>query len=410
MKKSEKKTSNSKNYKTESKNVKKKHKTSSDVKKNLDRKTDNLKKEKTSFEVKKKHKRYVSYNTRLIVNAFIFLLCLLIVALLFSYSIQYQKEQKITYTENGVADYRVFLKENDSFPGLKYLGKKDLNDNKYAYVTSLIDKIEIDYDYNFDIEKNSNIDFDYNIVGELLIFDSDGKNVFYSKKYNLLNNKVKKIENDKNAKINETISLDYDKYNTIANNFKNSNGLDTVSYFKVSLIVHKQNSENENDIKLNDDKEISVTIPLSKRSITIDIEDVSISPTSQTLVNKGWKILANDSLILLIIASLITIYFLFKTLKLLRLLHIKSSAYDKYVKKILTEYDRLIVESKTLVDFSNSNVIKTERFEELLDVHDNLQAPIIYYEVTKHQKCYLYVKNNNDVYLLQLKAVDMEGK
>ena len=379
-------------------------------KKNLAREKDDIfKKMEENGEEGDKSKRYISYNVRLTINLGIFILCLLIIALLFNYSIQFQDERKISYTESGVADYRVWLKENSSFPGLKYLGKQDLDNHNYAYVTSLIDKIEIDYNYNFNIEKNSNIDFDYDIVGELLIFDSGGKNVFYSEKYDLLGKKSTKIEESKEAKIEEIISLDYDKYNAIANNFKNLNGLDTVSYFKVSLVVHKQNSSEENEIILDDDKEISVTIPLSKKSITIDIDDVAISPTSQTLVNKEWKVLMNEYLVFLIVVSLIAIYFLIKIIKLLRLLHTKNSTYDKYVKKILTEYDRLIVESKTLVDLTENNIIKIEKFEELLDVHDNLQTPIIYYEVTKHQKCYLYVKDNNDVYLLQLKAVDMEN-
>ena len=241
------------------------HKSKNDKKENV--KKENVKKETVketikNIEVEEKPKRYISYNVRLIINSCFLLLCLLLVALLFNYSIRYQKEKTVSYTENGVADYRVWLKANSSFPGLKYLGKQDLDNHNYAYVTSLIDKIEID--------KKSNIDFDYNIVGELLIFDSDGKNVFYSENYNLLDKKTKKMENANDINIKETISLDYDKYNSIANNFKNLNGLDTVSYLKVSLIVHKQNSNNEKEIKLGENKEISVTIPLSKRSIIRD--------------------------------------------------------------------------------------------------------------------------------------------
>ena len=33
----------------------------------------------------------------------------------------------------------------------------------------------------------------------------------------------------------------------------------------------------------------------------------------------------------------------------------------------------------------------------------------MYYEVAKHQKCHLYITNNTNLYLLTIKAVDMEG-
>ena len=85
----------------------------------------------------------------------------------------------------------------------------------------------------------------------------------------------------------------------------------------------------------------------------------------------------------------------------------KKNKYDKFVGKILKEYDRLIVESYTIVDFSNYEIIKVNRFEELLDVRDNLKVPINYYVVTPHQKAYFYIVSTN-IYLYTVKAVDLE--
>ena len=50
------------------------------------------------------------------------------------------------------------------------------------------------------------------------------------------------------------------------------------------------------------------------------------------------------------------------------------------------------------------------KFEELLDVRDNLKLPIMYYVVTKHTKCCFYIKHNDDLYLLTIKSVDLEQK
>ena len=66
------------------------------------------------------------------------------------------------------------------------------------------------------------------------------------------------------------------------------------------------------------------------------------------------------------------------------------------------------METTTGIDYKNSSIIKIDKFNELLDVRDNLKLPIMYYNIVSHQKCYFYIKNDTDVYLLQLKASDME--
>ena len=113
-------------------------------------------------------------------------------------------------------------------------------------------------------------------------------------------------------------------------------------------------------------------------------------------------------LILEIVLFIISAIYISKIIKLLALVFKKKSVYDKFLSKILKEYDRLIVETTTGIDYKNSSIIKIDKFNELLDVRDNLKLPIMYYNIVKHQKCYFYIKNDNDVYLLQIKASDME--
>jgi len=109
-----------------------------------------------------------------------------------------------------------------------------------------------------------------------------------------------------------------------------------------------------------------------------------------------------------VILLLVSFYGLYNVLKLLGLLNTKKSAYDKYIAKMMRQYDRLIVKHYTCPDLSNYNVIKIREFNELLDMRDNLKVPIMFYNVTDHQKSYFYIINNNELYLLVLKAVDFE--
>lgn len=353
---------------------------------------------------------YVSYNLRLFCSIALFLVTLSLGILLLLNSFHYDEAKDITYRENGKADYRIYLKDNTFFTQ-PYLSKSDIkNNNNYIYVTSMIDRMEIDFDYEFSIDADASIDFDYKILADLMVLDGKGEHTYLEKQYELLSTQEKFLTDDMILDINETIKLDYDYYNDIATNFRNQNGVETTSYLKVYLLLNKHNNAEEDLFTINDSNEISVIIPLSEKSITIDISDVEISPTNQLIVANTWSLTQKSNLLLSILFTAIAIYFLIRIIRLLRMLFIRKNNYDKYIKKILTEYDRLIVETKTAMDFSNSTIIKIDKFEELLDVHDNLNVPIMYFEVTKHQKCYLYIKDNNNIYLLQLKAVDLEKK
>ena len=95
-------------------------------------------------------------------------------------------------------------------------------------------------------------------------------------------------------------------------------------------------------------------------------------------------------------------------INLLLLTKNKKTNYDKYINKILNEYDRLIVETTTAPNIQDKNIIKINKFEELLDVRDNLKLPIKYFVISKHQKCQFYIDHEEEIYILTIKEVDIE--
>ena len=97
-----------------------------------------------------------------------------------------------------------------------------------------------------------------------------------------------------------------------------------------------------------------------------------------------------------------------KFAKLLLSLKEKKSKYDKYVNRLLREYDRLIVETVTEPILENKNIIEILKFKELLDVRDNLKVTINYYCIEKHIKGILYIKSENDVYVLNIDNDSLE--
>lgn len=153
-----------------------------------------------------------------------------------------------------------------------------------------------------------------------------------------------------------------------------------------------------------------LSIPLSEKAINIKIEGKDINNYGEVIEDSNFIIEHIDYLIAVFILTIIDICIVLKITKMLTYISVSKSKYDKYLDKILKQYDRLIVETTSLPKFNELNVFNVNSFSELLDVRDNILLPIMHYNVTKHTKSYFYIKNNNDLYLLTIKAVDMDGK
>lgn len=359
----------------------------------------NVKKSETKKEYK--HKVYISYNARLIFGICSFVILLTFGLILLFKSLSFTQQKVINYNEKSNLDYRVYLKEND-FYETPYLGKNML------YIASLIDKINIDFNYNFTSSENIYLDFNYNIIGKLVISDSEEKNTYYEKEYILLNDKKVSMENSNSQIINENIVIDYDYYNNLANNFKMTFGVNTTSNLIIYLSINKTGNDSQT---MNNNSLMLIKIPLSEKAINIKMDYKEID-NSSTILSASY--ITIDNLVYITASIIFIILSIVAFIKCIRLISLaipnNKNIYDKYVNRLLIEYDRLIVETSTQPLFDNKEIIKVEKFQELLDVRDNLKLPITYYSITKHQKCYFYISTGDKVYLHTIKAVDLENK
>ena len=369
--------------------------------KKVEQKIEIKKETKVKKENKKlKHNLYIGYETKIAMTIVLTFLLLLIGSYYIIKSINVLSVLNVNYREKSNLDYKVYLKNNEFYDS-EYLGKG------MSYVASLIDKITADFNYTFDIDKESNINFDYDITAELVISDTNKNNVFLKKEYTLLQNTKEEMVNAKQHTINKTIDIDYDYYNTIANKFRISYGVETRSDLNIYLNIHEKNSEN-NSFKLENKSVMALTIPLSQKSINITLDYKDINKTSEVIKNS--QIIVNNYIYLImgIILLLIGIIELIYLINLLLLIKNKKTKYDKFIAKILNEYDRLIVETTTGPNTQDKNIIKINKFEELLDVRDNLKLPIKYFIISKHQKCQFYIDHEEEIYILTIKEVDIE--
>lgn len=349
-----------------------------------------------------KKKMYFSFNVRFFTILVSFVVFAVISFLLIMMSFSIISEKTIDYQEKSNIDYRVYLKENE-FYDEEYL------DEDMVYVSSLIRNIETDFKYVFNITEDSNIKFDYNVVGKLLISDANGSKTFFEKDYTLLETKNQTINNSKSINIEETIKINYGYYNDLANRYRQQYGVNSQSYFMVTLNIDKK-SLDEN-LKLNDNKSVmSIKIPLAQNEVNIRIDSNELNNNSNIISESMLQINNIVNIGLGILFAIVAIILFIKVLRYMFVLIPKSSEYDKTLGRILKEYDRFIVETTTKPDEEHLKVVTVNKFIELLDVRDNLSQPIKYFNITKHQKCVFYINYGDELYIYTLKAVDLDKK
>ncbi len=347
-------------------------------------------------------KKQVNFYTKLFIYVclFIALFCSTVFSL--KKAFYYDVGKIIKYQETSNLDYRVYLKEND-FYEVPYLDKEQ----NMVYISELIDYLDIRFTYDFNVASNQTIDFTYSITGKLTIGDANS-NVYFQREYELLKEKQGRMEDAKSYTIDENLQIKYDYYNQIANSFKSTYGIDTVSNFMIYLKINK-NSVNDKVVSLNNEDTMTINIPLSEKSVNIKLDYKEIHESSQlidksniSLANKFYMVLFLVLVILLVIVTIKLVHILTSRKK-------RASRYDRYIKKLLLQYDRLIVETTTYPELSSSkDIVSIEVFQELIDVHDNLNLPIMYCSIDSCRKAYFYIDSESKIYLHVVRASDFE--
>ena len=175
-------------------------------------------------------------------------------------------ERKLTYSEEGNVDYKVYLKSNSDYD-TPYLGKGR------KYIASLIDHIDVTYNYSFSGDKDMDYTCDYYILATSTVKDggNDDK-VIYQKENYLLNNQSKQVSG-KEISLSETVSINYDEYNKIIDDFNKKYALSGNSNkLKLTLGIKVKGKNDEFDVPISDDSSLNLTLPLTDRTIAIDLE------------------------------------------------------------------------------------------------------------------------------------------
>ena len=306
----------------------------------------------------------------------------------------------VTYTEKSDIDYKVFLKDNDYFKS-KYLGKNT------KYIASLIDHISTDFEYELAFpDADINYNYLYKIMAEVKVKDKDDDITYYEYAEELYNSKALNSENK--IKIQKQLDIDYNKYNDLVSSFVNDYDLDrSTSTLKISMYVMMLDNENEYLNEIKDNKVIGLNIPLTTKTISIDINsDLQNSDSTKILVHPQEN--SKEFLVIgiiwmfssLVIGAFLVIYY-FKN-------RTPHAIYKKKIKKIMNNYGSFIQEIDNSRKIGASVVYKLKTFDDLLEVRDTIQKPILMIHNDKNTGTFFIIPANEfTIYCYAIRVIDI---
>ena len=382
---------------------------SSDTKTHEDLSNDNTDSNEKKYESdviykENKNKKYLGYNERLLINVIGIVLFFIIGIVLVISSISIKTQNMVLYNQSSNIDYKVYLKPNDYY-------KEPYLDKNMQYIANLINDIDVNFNYNFSVNQSINYTYSYYVKADVAVTDSQDKTkVIYSKSDKLTEPVIYTKESSNGFNISQNIKVNYDKYNDLVKSFKSSYAISANSNLTLSLCVQIQDEKGNMIRSYESSDAMKLKIPLTEQMIDITMDSKSVNNNNNNVsVYKDFSISNKITFILSFVSFIVSIAFVVRLLIFMHKTSAKKSLYDVTLSKILREYDRVIVNSKKIVDLSNEKeIIDVNSFTELLDVRDNLEKPIIFSEVHKGQKSVFIVKTSNETYRYVLKLADLE--
>ena len=325
------------------------------------------------------------------------------VAILISAIVAYQLNETyyIGYREGGSIDYNVFLKDNEFFEE-SHLGKDQ------SYVASLIDKIIADYSYEIDMDSDDvNYKYSYSIKSRLEIIDDTSSVAIFNPEKELVSVQNKSQSSSNRLRINEIVVINYDEYNDLANKFLDTYSLtSTTSNIVVTMNVDVLSDCNAFSGSSVDSYTSELRIPLTTK--TVNVKMTSAVPDDEAKMiactrGAGFETFKTTAIVLGVIEVLMILFMV----AFIYLTRTEDITYTARVKKILSQYKSYIQKINNMFDSAGYQKILVDTFDEMLEIRDTIQAPILMRE-NEEKTCTKFLIPT-DSKLLYVYEVKIEG-
>lgn len=297
----------------------------------------------------------------------------------------------IPFEEIGTVNYKVYLNDNTYY-------NKDYLDEGMQYISSIIDYIDLDFKYDGDYKNVSSYDIVESIKADVKITDFDDLDkIIYAKSEILKEDKIKRED----LSLTNNIKIDYKKYNNLVNDIKSKYAISAKAVLKVTYQVYFEAED-----KVKDTKILTIDIPLSEQMINIqkgnNIDNYGTykGQTTTSVINGLMAVL----MVLMFIGALTTFAsFIMKVRERID----KESKYDRFIAKVLREYDSYITEALEESNLVYKDIIKVNSFKELLDVRNNIDKAIVYTKVDENTSKFQIIDEEVYEYVVTREEMDI---
>lgn len=361
-------------------------------------KKENLEEQNLNYD---KNSLYFGYNARVSILIVLFTILAIICGLLAYKIINYQEENNVKLIEVGRIEHSAVLKDNNIYD------KKEISEKDgLTYLASLIDKIKLEYSYRVNYDKEVEGEYYASLKGQLIIYNPKTNTNYFIKDLDFVEEDKDTIES-KRLEFYNDVEIDYNEYNKIAKEFKSKYNKDSEARLDVFLDFSTSISPKDCKTFKRINSKLLATIPLGKEEVEIikmPVDNTKIVDYKQTKTTIYSIIL--ESLLIIFVLFLIIVFY--KLNKLLSKIDPRESEYDRELKRILEEYDNIIVNVSILPDENKYKKVVIEDFKELLDLNENVKEPIRYIEIAPHNKSYFFIKHKDEVFVYTLKNTSRE--
>jgi len=299
------------------------------------------------------------------------------------------------YTDKFNYDYKINLIDN------KYMQNSDVENKKLAYVTDLIDNIDLDLNYEYLGNKQSNLKCTYSVVGRMQVsYSKDGDSQkIWDKEEILLNEKSNDLSGEK-LDIKEHLVLDLKDKNALLNDFKQQLGMQINAIFTISLKVNVLTNIEGKEVKDEFVPVINVNLAEKTTKLTGDNE---ISKTEY--ISKEIKVTEGQRVAIIVIDAIVLI----GSIVLLRYALMASvivsvrNEFKYELNRLLRICQDKIVEVSTKPNDEKREVVLVKDFGEIVKISEELFKPILYYKKNETNEAWFTVVSEKTSYRYILK-------
>jgi len=293
-------------------------------------------------------------------NRKIFLICIIIAAVLLAFSAYFyikasSKKEVLIFNEKSTAEYTVCLSENE------YYKETCLGEEK-EYLKVLTNEIRVMFGYSRVYGKSVDSTIKYHIGSKLIIYNKENNREIYTDEKDLTEVKEYKGEKEVNN-IQDMVTIKFDDYAGLVNKYVMDYSINSKAELEVYLLL----GEGEEQTKV-----ATVTIPLLEQTYSI-AKDL-VDNTASENIDEGYKNYLFTSILLIVLDVIFVIVIIIRYFQ-----NSEDDAFEAEVKRILTDYDRIVVETKSnMINLEGKQITELGSFIELIDVRDTLEKPILY--------------------------------